>query len=114
MAENLFKQVEGLQRIGPRLSGEAEVLHDIEDYFRSCSSFPIVRNQIRVILELVPDAFAENWQSPETYEEMTEPEKQAYAKIARSGLLACPGPYIQAVIELAVQFREKYQQPAEP
>lgn len=105
--QSLFQQVEHLEFIGARLSGEAEVLHEIEDYFRQVQFYPIVRDQIRKILELVPGVFPENWQSPDGYDELSPEQQQAYREIAKAGLRACPGPVIQGVIEQALEFKKR-------
>lgn len=102
---NLFEQTKDLKNIGQRLSGEPEVLHDLEDQFRLMDSFPIVRRQIQAILEYVPSVFPEDWASPESYDDLTSEQKEAYAKIYRKGIFQCPGPVIQEVIELAVKYR---------
>lgn len=107
---SLFQQVEHLEFIGARLSGEAEVLHEIEDYFRQVEFYPIVRDQIKKILELVPSVFPENWQSPDGYDELLPEQQQAYREIARAGLQACPGPVIQKIIEQALEFKKQYAQ----
>ncbi|HBB65307.1 MAG TPA: hypothetical protein DCZ84_01550 [Candidatus Vogelbacteria bacterium] len=110
MAQSLFQQVEHLESLGARLSGEAEVLHEIEDYFyfRQVEFYPIVRDQIEKILEFVPDVFPEDWKSPDGYDELTPQQQQAYREIAKAGLQACPGPVIQKVIELAIEFRKNH------
>ena len=108
---SLFEQTKDLKRIGPRLSGDAEVVHDIEDQFRAgtegINSWPVTRKQIQKILEFVPSIFPENWKSPWSYKDMTPEQQEAYAKIY-NGIAVCPGPVIQRVIELAVGYREKY------
>lgn len=110
--ENLFEQTRDLQGpLGPRLSGEPEIVHEIEDHFRQVEFYPIVRDQVKKILEFVPSVFLENWKSPEGYEELNPQQQEAYKEIIKSGLQACPGPVIQKVIELAVDYRDKYTQP---
>ncbi len=106
MAQSLFQQVEHLEFIGSRLSGEAEVLHEIEDYFRRIEFYPIVRDQTKKILELVPEVFSEDWKSPDGYDELAPQQQQAYREVAEAGLQACPGPIIQKVIELALEFKK--------
>jgi len=106
--DNLFEQTKNLEHIGARLSGEPEIVHDIEDHFRQVEFYPIVRDQIKTILELVPSVFPEDWESPEGYDELNPQQREAYVKIARNGLKACHGPVIQKVIELAVDYRTKY------
>lgn len=106
--DNLFEQTKNLERIGERLSGEAEILHDIEDYFRNVEFYPVVRDQIKRILQYVPSVFPEEWKSPESFEKLNEKEKQAYKDIAKNGVKCAPGPIIQKVIELAVEYKDKY------
>lgn len=106
--ENLFEQTKNLERIGARLSGEPEIVHDIEDYFRQVEFYPIVRDQIKTILEFVPSVFPEDWKSPEGYDELNSEQQEAYMKIAENGIRGCPGPIIQRVIELTVEYRNKY------
>ncbi len=107
--DNLFEQTKNLERIGARLSGESEVVHDIEDHFRQVEFYyPIVRGQIKTILEFVPSVFPEDWKSPDGYDELNPQQQEAYMKIARNGLQQCPGSVIQKVIELAVDYRGKY------
>ena len=106
--DNLFEQTKNLEHIGARLSGEPEIVHDIEDHFRQVEFYPIVRDQIKTILEFVPSVFPENWKSPEGYYGLNPQQQEAYVKIARNGLRACPGPVIQRVIELAVDYRTRY------
>lgn len=106
-SSSLFRQVEHLEFIGARLSGEAEILHEIEDYFRQIEFYPIVRDQIKKILELVPAIFPENWQSPDGYDELSPEQQQAYRDIAKAGLRVCPGPIIQKVIEQALEFKQR-------
>ncbi len=105
---NLFEQIKDIEIIGARLSGEPEVIHEIEDYFRQTEYYPIVRNQIKRILQYVPPIFPENWKSPEGFDELSEREKKAYIDIAKQGLQQIPGPVIQKVIELAIGYREEY------
>ena len=107
--ENLFEQTKDLHIIGERLSGEPEIVHEIEDKFRRSNHFyPVIRNQIEAILRLVPSVFPEDWQSPERYDGMTPKQQRAYIEIAKKGVCACPGPIIQRTIELALEYREKY------
>ncbi|MFH1500357.1 MAG: hypothetical protein ABIE22_00225, partial [archaeon] len=72
--ENLFEQTEGLHIMGERLGGEAEILYEIEEQFRRQDewAYPIIRNQIKGILEMVPGVFPIDWVSPEGFDEMTE------------------------------------------
>lgn len=107
--DNLFEQTKNLERIGARLSGEPEILHDIEDYFRNVEFYPVVRDQIKRILQYVPAIFSEDWKSPESFDKLSEKEKQAYTDIAKNGIKCVPGPIIQKVIELGVEYKNKYE-----
>lgn len=106
--ESLFEQVKNIEILGERLSGEPEILHEIEDYFRKVEFYPIIRNQVKRILEHVPNIFPEDWKSPESFDKLNEKEKQAYVDIAKQGIKQIPGPIIQRVIELAIEYRQKY------
>ena len=59
-------------------------------------------------MELVPSVFPENWRSPEAYSELYSQQQEAYRTVAGHGLQACPGPVIQRVIELAIEYRDRY------
>ena len=91
---------------GAPLSGDPEVLHHIEEYFRTVERIPIVRKQIRKILELVPTVFPQNWKSPSTYEQFSPEEQSGHSKIANAGIFTCGGSTIQRVIELALDFKK--------
>ena len=107
--DSLFDQVKDLEGpLGPRLSGEPEILHEIEDYFRQVEFYPVVRDQIRRILEYVPKVFPENWESPEGFDQLNQKQQEAYRDIAQTGLQGCPGPIIQQVIKLGLDYRQKY------
>jgi len=106
--ETLFDQTNDLEIIGGRLSGDPEIVHEIEDHFRQVQHYPIIRPQIKKILELVPLVFPEDWKSPKGYDELDSRQQEAYAEIAKAGIAQCPGPVIQRVIELAVLYRDKY------
>jgi len=108
MAKSLFQEVEHIKFFGPRLSEEAEVLHEIEDYFRNVAYRPVVRKQIKKVLEFVPGIFPKDWKCPEDYYLLTPEEQRAYCEIAKNGVLPCSGPDIQKIIELAVKFRAKH------
>lgn len=104
----LFDTVKDLEYIGSRLSGDAEVIHEIEHYFRMPENFfEIIRPQITKILELVPEVFPENWKSPNTYAELNQREKEAFQDIAQAGIRKLPGLVVEKVIELAVEFRKE-------
>jgi hypothetical protein len=104
MEPNLFQRVEKLVLFGDRLNGEPEVLNIIEDLLRRETATPVVRHQIRRILEFVPEVFPENWQSPWSIYGLNDKELAAFFEIAKAGPVACRGPEIQRVIELAVEF----------
>jgi hypothetical protein len=106
--DSLFDQTKNLVIRGARLSGEPEILHEIEDYYRKYEFFPIVRDQIRAILELVPATFPEGWRSPRAYADLNDVERRAHTDIARKGIVEIPGPVIQRVIELGIDYRGRY------
>src|SRR3989344_497103 len=81
--ETLFDQTKDLRVIGARLSGESEIVHEIEDHFRQVEFYPIIRNQIRRILEYVPSVFPEDWKSPDGYDELNTQQQGAYREIAK-------------------------------
>jgi len=105
--DNLFEKTKNLEIIGERLSGEPEILHEIEEDFRNTEQIPIVREQIKRILQYVPGVFPEGWKSPEGFDKLSELEKKAYTDIRKKGLFQIPGPIIQKTIELAVEYRTK-------
>lgn len=105
--ENLFEQIKNIRIIGERLSGEPEILHEIEDYFRNVEFYPTIRDQIRKVLEYVPSIFPEDWKSPGGFDELNFKQQEAYKDIARSGITICRGPIIQRIIELAVEYRDR-------
>ena len=105
--DNLFEQTKDLVIIGDRLSGEPEILHEIEDHFREKEFYPIVRDQIKRILECVPSVFPEDWKSPDSYDEFNSQQQKAYRDIRGLGVQACVGPVIQKTIELAVEYKNR-------
>ena len=105
--DTLFEQIKDVRIIGERLSGEPEILHEIEDYFRQVEFFPIIRDQIKRILEYAPHVFPEHWKSPDAHDKLSPEQKKAYVDIAKSGLCGCPGPIIQRVIELGLEYRAR-------
>lgn len=105
--ETLFDQVKNVWIQGPRLSGEPEVLHEIEGYFRSYLPYAITRDQIKLILESVPMPLPWGWKSPKAYADLNSAERELYAKIEHCGVYACPGPIIEKVIELGTALRPK-------
>jgi len=106
-SNSLFEQTKSLERVGERLSGEPEIIHDIEDYCRQTETCLIVRDQIKRILQYVPSVFPENWKSPNSFKQLSKTEKTAYTDIAKNGLTQIPGPIIQKVIELGVEYKTK-------
>ena len=105
---NLFEQTKNLRGpLGERLSGEPEILHEIQDWV----GYGISRAQIQRILEYIPSVFPEKWKSPDGFDKLNEIEKKAYIDIMNSGPLNVPGPVIQSVIELGVDYRNRYNKP---
>ncbi len=103
--DNLFEQTKNLRGpLGERLSGEPEVLHEIQDWV----DYGMSRAQIQRILEYVPSVFLEKWKSPDGFDKLNETEKKAYMDIMNIGPLGVTGPVIQRVIELGVEYRSKY------
>lgn len=109
----LWQQVERLEILGGRLGGEAEVLYEIEGYFREIAPYLIARAQIRKILESVPLVFSEDWQSPEGYPELTPWQKEVYRELYEIGgrLGVITGPVIQKVIELGLDYKARAHEP---
>ena len=105
MGQSLFSQAKDLNGpLGPRLSGEPEILHEVQLYI----GYGMSRAQIQRILEYVPEVFPENWESPGSYQSLNDIEKKAYIDIAKVGPFTIPGPIIQGVIEIAVEYRRLY------
>jgi len=103
----LWDEVKTLKIIGDRLSGEPEILHELEDHFRNVKFYPINREQIKIILKLVPEVFPEDWKTPDSYDKLTSNQQVAYKKIAKKGFQSIPGPIIQKVIELALEIKQE-------
>lgn len=102
---SLFDQTKGLAVMGERLSGDPEVLHEIQDM----TELPIAREQIKTILRCVPDIFPEDWQSPEDFKELSDDQKRTYFEINKNaGIFRLTGPDIQTIIELGIAFRETH------
>ena len=106
----LFDEVKGLHGpLGPRLSGEPEVLHEIQDWMQGgedgilCS-----RDQVKLVLSSVPTTFPDDWKSPEGFEELNEAQKAAYLQITQAGFMRLTGPQIQLIIEMGVDYRKRY------
>ena len=105
---NLFEETKDLKIRGERISGEPEIVHEIEDYFRETEFYPIGRKQIRVILEASPSIFPYDWKSPRSLKGFDKEQREAYDMIADSGFTACPGPVIEKVISLAIEYKRRY------
>jgi len=99
----LWDEVKELVIIGERLSGEPEILHEIEDRLRQEGS-TANRAQIRKVLESVPHIFPEDWKSPEDYNSLTPQQKAIYLQLTGLGF-RLTGLEIQRVIELALQYK---------
>jgi len=102
----LWDEVKELVVIGERLSGDPEILHEIEDIIRVEGSVAN-RAQIQKVLESVPHIFSEKWVSPEDYNGLTPTQKIIYAQLANSGI-RLKGPEIQKIIEAAIQYKSRY------
>lgn len=100
---SLFEQTKDMVIYGDRLSGEPEILHEVQDLVTAGVSRP----QIQEILEAVPSVFPENWQSPDSYSKLTFEQKKAYVRIAKIGPFRLIGPEIQEIIETAIEVRDK-------
>ncbi len=105
---NLFEQLKNIGIVGERLSGEPEILHEIEDYFRKAEFYPIIREQIKRILQYVPGVFPENWKSPDSNDKLNPKQQEAYTDIAKNGNQGIRGPIIQKVIELAAEYKNMH------
>ncbi len=103
--ENLFELTKNLNGpLGHRLSGEPEVLHEVQLWVE----YEMSRAQIQRILEYVPETFPENWKSPDCYSSLNDKEKRAYIDIAKIGPCTIPGPIIERVIEIGISYRTMY------
>ena len=100
----LFEQTKDLEVLGGRLSGDPEVLHEIQD---ACS-FGIASEHIKLILESAPDVFPEDWERPEELAQLDEAQRQVCQDIAARALMSTTGPQIQEVIRLGIKFRARY------
>lgn len=104
-APSLFDQTKDFYKWGERLSGDAEILHEIQDEV----ALPACRPQIQKVLESVPDVFAEDWESPESFSELSAQQQEVYREIAQIGPVPLTGPEIQAIIECGVTFKNRPQ-----
>ena len=104
----LWDQVNELEGpFGPRLSGEPEIVHEIQDHLRELE-VPISRIQIQIILENVPDVFPEDWQDPGTFDKLSEEQREVGHKIAEANkVVPIYGIQVQKVIEFAVSYRNQ-------
>lgn len=84
--ETLYDQIKDIHLYGPRLSGEPEVVHEIEDIWR-CNpdapehNYPLIRDEISALLNAVPDPFPQDWEAPDSFEELTEKQRKELANI---------------------------------
>jgi len=106
---NLWNQVEGLEGpLGARLSGEPEVVHEIQDLLRQ-EGIPISRIQVQIILENVPEVFPEDWQNPGTFEQLSDTQKKIGYQIAEANpVVPIYGITVQKVIEAGIAYRNKF------
>ncbi len=107
--QDLWNQVEHLDGpMGPRLSGEPEVLHEIQEALKK-QGLPIGRNQIQIILENVPNVFPKDWQNPESFDQLTDVQKETGLRITGANpIIPIYGDTIQRVIEEAISYRERF------
>lgn len=108
---NLYEQTKDMYIHGPRLTPDAEILCEVQDWV----GVPTSRSHIRRIMEYVPDVFPEDWQCPDRFDELNHAQQAAYFD---SGLGGFPLPlqYIEAIIKTAVTIRDIHinkQQPME-
>lgn len=106
---SLWDQTEHLDgRQGSRLSGEPEILHEIQDAVKR-AGVPIGRNQIRIILESVPEIFPEGWRNPGTFDQLSDTQQEAGYRITEDNpQVPIYGETVQRVIEEAIIFRDKF------
>lgn len=69
--KTLYDEVKGIEIIGARLSGEPEVVHEIEDWWRANKEYPIIRDEIVVILQNCPNPFPMNFRAPQNAQGLT-------------------------------------------
>ena len=94
--------------LGKRLSSAAEVLHEIQDLFTR-SGHQIGRNQIKIILESVPEIFPEDWEYPGGFDDLSDEQKETGFRITGDNpQVPIYGDSVQEVIKAAVSFREKH------
>lgn len=102
---NLFAQTKDLVFMGERLSGDPEVLHEVQDW----AGLPVNRPQIQKVLEYVPKVFPEDWVSPDGFDELGEEQQRAFMEVLRLGIVQITGQYIQTIIRLGISFRDNHQ-----
>ena len=102
--KNLFEQTKNLVFLGERLSGEPEILHEIQDW----ANAPVARVQIRRILEYVPIPFPEDWKSPDGFDELSPDQLKAFMDILSGGAVQLVGQDLETIIKLGVFYRDKY------
>lgn len=103
----LWDEVKELVVIGERLSGDPEILHEIEDVMIRGEGSVANRAQIQKVLESVPHIFSEEWVSPEDYNGLAPAQKIIYTQLANSGI-RLTGPEIQKIIETAIQYKFRH------
>jgi len=93
---------------GTRFSGEPEILHEIQDTLNR-EGVPIGRNQIRIILESVPEIFPEGWKNPGSFDQLSDPQQTAGFRITEDNpQVPIFGETVQRVIEEAITFKGKF------
>ena len=107
--QNLWSQVQKLEGPqGPRLSGEPEVLHEIQEHFRR-QGVVISRIQIQIILESVPEIFSEDWENPGSFDQLSEEQQERGFQITDANpKVPIYGDTVQKIIEEAVFYRDKF------
>jgi hypothetical protein len=94
--------------MGPRLSGEPEILHEIQDTLKH-EGISIGKNQIRIILESVPEIFPEEWKNPGTFEQLSDVQQEAGYRITGDNpQVPIYGETVQRAIEEAISFRDRF------
>lgn len=106
--DSLMERAKPYEELDARLSDDPGILFDVQDAIRLLTGFPIVRSQIRLILESCPSIFPEDWQSPDGYDDLSLPQKECYARIAQAGLFQCPGPIIEETIRQGKSYLKRW------
>lgn len=68
--KTLYDQVKDIEIIGARLSGEPEVVHEIERWWRTNKDYPLIRDEIVAILQNCPNPFPMNFRAPKSAQEL--------------------------------------------